>query len=97
MATINFEEREYEMGGSILHSSNLYMKSFLKLFDLKKKDDSKDSDNFVGFYDMNGIFLELNGKYFGLVDKLKMIKHFGLFQLLKFTRWVQSFISNFSK
>ena len=31
LATIDCDNRTFEVGGSILHSSNLYMKSFLKI------------------------------------------------------------------
>lgn len=31
LATIEFENRNYELGGSILHPSNLYMKAFMKI------------------------------------------------------------------
>jgi protoporphyrinogen oxidase len=31
LATVEFENRSYELGGSILHPSNLYMKAFMKI------------------------------------------------------------------
>lgn len=95
LETVNFKGRDYELGGSILHSSNLYMKSFVKLFDLKKRDDDKDSDSFVGFYDSKGVLLSLDGKYFGISDKFRMFKYFGLIQLIRFTRRIQAFVNKF--
>ena len=32
LETLDVDNRSYELGGSILHSSNLYMKTFVKLF-----------------------------------------------------------------
>ena len=37
LATFNYDNREYETGGSILHPSNYYMENFTKICGLFKK------------------------------------------------------------
>lgn len=97
MATIDYKERSYELGGSILHSSNLYMKQFLKFMGLKKRDDGKDSDEFTGFFNTKGILISMDGAFFGICDKIRMFNYFGFGQLISFTRWIEDFLKKFTR
>ncbi|CAF0785178.1 unnamed protein product [Brachionus calyciflorus] len=97
LATYEFNERMYEIGGSVLHPSNKYMEEFLKILDLKKKDQEEKRKSIVGLFDSNGLLFNTTGNLFGLLDKIRFLRHFGFFQLLKFKKWIRMFIKNFSK
>lgn len=97
LATVDYQERSYELGGSILHSSNLYMKQFLTYLGLEKREDGKDSDEFTGFFNSKGILISMDGAFFGIWDKIKMFKYFGFGQLISFTRWIEEFIKKFTR
>jgi hypothetical protein len=51
----------------------------------------------LGLFDKNGLILEKRGDYFGILDKIRFIRHFGFLQLLKFDKWVENFTDQFSK
>lgn len=55
------------------------MKAFVEKFSLEKAEDDNSKNKYTALYDSNGIIIELTGKYFGLLDKLKLIRHFGFF------------------
>jgi prenylcysteine oxidase/farnesylcysteine lyase len=95
LRTIEYNDRKYELGGSILHPSNLYMKSFLKICDLEKTGDS--NSDYVALFDKQGIIIEKTGKYFGLFDKLRFVNRYGLLQLYKLENYVNKFVKQFSK
>ena len=69
----------------------------LLLIDLEKRCDDKDSDTYVGFYDSNGILISMDGSFFGIMDKIRMFNYFGFFQLIRFTRWIETFLEKFSR
>lgn len=64
---------------------------------LEKKDKENSTKEVLGIFDSKGLILKSNGKFFGLVDKINFMKHFGFFQLLKFKNWLRLFIKDFSK
>lgn len=39
----------------------------------------------------------MTGDYFGILDKIRSFRHFGFFQLIKLTRWINSLVNDFSK
>ena len=94
--TYDFNGRAYEIGGTIIHSSNLYMKRFMEICGLKQRDIDESHDSMI-IFDSNGIVLKQTGKWFDIVDKLRMFKHFGFFQLLKLKSWIAALVNDFSR
>ncbi len=64
---------------------------------LKKKDTARSLDEYFALFDANGILLEQNGKYCGVFDKLRLVRHFGLFQLRAFFNWITNLTNDFAK
>ncbi|KAL0278843.1 UNVERIFIED_CONTAM: hypothetical protein PYX00_000533 [Menopon gallinae] len=79
LSVVSFGGKNYEVGGSIIHSRNKYMTKFLNLFKLTKRDSSRDS--YFGLYNGNEFVFEEST--WQIVTLYRMIRryHFGFWKL----------------
>lgn len=79
LSSVPFGDRNYEVGGSIIHSRNRYMTSFLSLFKLTRRESSRES--YFGLYNGNDFVFEESSWQIVTLYKLLRRYHFGFWKL----------------
>ena len=92
--TYEYKGRDYEIGGSILHTSNIYMAKFAEILGLEPKDLDKSDETATALFDATGPVFISNG---GLIDQLRSLRHFGVYQFIRFKFWLNSMLKDFVK
>lgn len=91
--TIEIDGKRFESGGSIIHPDNKYMGDFVKLLGLKKLKSSEPSA-LLGIY--NGKEFSFYGSRWKLVNYIKLIWRYGLFDLYTMDKFITNMLKNFS-
>ena len=92
LATVDVAGRYYETGGSIVHSRNKYMMSFLKSFGLKQRESAKGS--LMGLWDgKNFVFEESSWETMTI---LKMLWRYG-YGSVKLKYYIEDMLSKFDR
>lgn len=94
LLTYEYNGRNYEIGGSILHTSNIYMAKFAEILGLKPKDLDKSKQTATAMFDATGPVFVSNG---GFIDQLRVLGHFGVYQFIRFRLWLNSMLKDFVK
>jgi len=95
LATVTIDGREYETGGSIIHSANKYMVDYLDICGLKKKKGASEYGAGSGFTihrDGEIVFQESTNF---IMNTVKMIWRYGLWSLMKLDRFVTHVLDTF--
>lgn len=95
LATVTIDGREYESGGSIIHSANKYMVDYLDICGLKKKNGTSEYGVGSGFAihkDGEIVFQESTNF---VLNTAQMIWRYGLWSLLKLDRFVTHVLDTF--
>nr|ACO14765.1 Prenylcysteine oxidase precursor [Caligus clemensi] len=91
MATVEMAGREYEVGGSVIHSRNLLMKQFLEIVGLKPNSDLNERIAIIGKKD-EVLFNELPW-----IGSLQMLYRYGPMTLMKLHYFIESMLKEFHK
>lgn len=91
LATINIDEREYESGGSIIHSKNRYMQLFTKMLGLEQL---SGEDGITGIW--NGDEFVFISSAWKILSAIKLIYRYGL-QPIKLQRSISAIMTDFEK
>ncbi|XP_030849647.1 LOW QUALITY PROTEIN: prenylcysteine oxidase 1 [Strongylocentrotus purpuratus] len=75
LATVSIGGAEYEIGGTILHPRNLYMKKFVQDFGLKERS-AEGTDRTMGIYD--GEEFVFQSSQYSIITLLKLLWRYGL-------------------
>uniref|UniRef100_V9KR20 Prenylcysteine oxidase 1 n=1 Tax=Callorhinchus milii TaxID=7868 RepID=V9KR20_CALMI len=91
LATASLGGREYETGGSVIHSLNLHMKDFVKVLGLKEH---SGQDELLAVYDGSQFVFEQSDWY--IINFLKMVWYYG-FNFLRVQMWVEGILDRFMR
>ncbi|KAL9979252.1 hypothetical protein ACROYT_G016887 [Oculina patagonica] len=91
--TMEVAGKSFESGGSIIHPDNKYMGDFVKLLGFKKLKSSEPS-SLLGIY--NGDEFVFYGSRWKLVNYIKLIWRYGLFDLYTMDKFITNMLKNFS-
>jgi len=92
LATVKVNGRDYEIGGSIIHSTNKYMVDYLEKCDLKKKISAPEA-SFSLHKDGEIVFQEWG---YSFLDKARMGIRYGLESALKLEYFVDNMLKSFT-
>ncbi|XP_014258768.1 prenylcysteine oxidase 1-like [Cimex lectularius] len=92
LSTITIDEKEYEVGGSIIHTKNKHAVDLVKLMNLTKN--YEDPNEFFGLFGDKGFVF--TGSKYSFITNIKMLWRYK-WQLIKLDRFLTDMLSHFSR
>ncbi|XP_063957116.1 prenylcysteine oxidase 1-like [Lytechinus pictus] len=93
LATVSIAGAQYEMGGSIVHPRNLYMKQFLQDFGLKERE-TKGTDGTLGIF--NGEEFIFKSSRYSILTLIKMLWRYG-FDIFRLNWTIDKVLDKFAR
>lgn len=93
LSTVEIAGKRFESGGSIIHKSNKYMADFVEYLGLKKLK-SSEPNSLLGIY--NEEEFVFYGSRWKLVNFIKLVWRYGLFDLYTMNNFITEMLTNFS-